>query len=84
MKQKLFNVLRKLLFLEIVSVMEIQNKLFNCTSLKWRWGVYLINKLLRKLEEGGNSNQRDPILLKGQFARKNLPNTAYHRQQTIS
>ena len=45
MKKKLFanihflkNVLRKLLFLEIVSVMKIKNKLFRCMCKKWWWG----------------------------------------------
>ena len=32
------NVLRQLLFLEIVSVTKVKNKLFRCMCTKWWWG----------------------------------------------
>ena len=36
-KDNLQNVLRNLLFLEIVSVRKIKNKLFTCMCKKWWW-----------------------------------------------
>ena len=32
------NVLRQLLFLEIVSITKIKNKQFRCMFIKWWWG----------------------------------------------
>jgi len=49
------NVIRQLLFLEIVSVRKIKTKLFICMCIKWWWGVDLINELLRKFGGRGTA-----------------------------